>query len=297
MVDPARPTTRKVRFVSEHFSTHMLRADWEVARPVDPKIESALIRQALKLIPRAGAVVLSDYGKGVLTPKLIRAVIDEANKLGKAVVVDPKGTDFSIYRGATLITPNRKELEEATRRPAGSHDEIAVAAQALARTAGSKAVLVTLSEDGMLLQSGRGTGIHVPAYSVKVRDVSGAGDTVAAVLSVMLAAGADFESATRAANAGAAVVVGKPGTATVSIAELRSRLLPAATLAAGGKIVDDSARSRPGWPNGAPRTCGSASPTAYSISSTPATSRCWRRRAPSATAWWWGSTATLRLSG
>jgi D-beta-D-heptose 7-phosphate kinase/D-beta-D-heptose 1-phosphate adenosyltransferase len=239
VVDRQRPTTRKLRFVSEHYSTHLLRADWEVARPVDAKTESALIRQALKLLPRAGAVVLSDYAKGVLTPRLIRAVIGRAKKLGKPVIVDPKGSDFSIYRGATVVTPNRKELAEATRLPVATHAELAAAAGALAHSVGSKAVLVTLSEDGMMLHASRAEPVHVPAYSVKVRDVSGAGDTVAATLAVMLAAGADFESAMRAANAAASVVVGKSGTAAVSAAELRARILPAATLASEQKIVFD----------------------------------------------------------
>ena len=239
IVDKQRPTTRKLRFVSEHYSTHMLRADWEVARPVDAKTEAALIKQALALLPKAGAVVLSDYAKGVLTPKLIRAVIDRAKKLGKPVIVDPKGADYSIYRGATVITPNRKELADATRQPVSTHDELAAAAQTLARAVGSKAVLVTLSEDGMMLHASRAAPVHVPAYSVKVRDVSGAGDTVAAALAVMLAVGADFESAMRAANAAASVVVGKSGTATVSAEELRARILPPASRAPEEKIVLD----------------------------------------------------------
>ena len=239
VVDRQRPTTRKLRFVSEHYSTHLLRADWEVAKPVDARTEAALIRQALKLLPRAGAVVLSDYAKGVLTPRLIRAVIGRAKKLGKPVIVDPKGSDFSIYRGATVVTPNRKELAEATRLPVDTHAELAAAAGALARAVGSKAVLVTLSEEGMMLHASRAEPVHVPAYSVKVRDVSGAGDTVAATLAIMLAAGADFESAMRAANAAASVVVGKSGTAAVSAAELRARILPAATLASEEKIVFD----------------------------------------------------------
>ena len=238
-VDRQRPTTRKLRFVSEHFSTHLLRADWEIAKPVDAKTEAALIKHALKLLPKAGAVVLSDYGKGVLTPRLVRTVIERARKLGKPVIVDPKGSDFSIYRGATIVTPNRKELAEATRLAVGSHAEIAAAASALARVAGSKAVLVTLSEEGMLLHERHAAPVHVPAYSVRVRDVSGAGDTVAAALAVMLAAGADFESAMRAANAAASIVVGKSGTATVSTAELRARILPAATRAPEEKIVSD----------------------------------------------------------
>jgi D-beta-D-heptose 7-phosphate kinase/D-beta-D-heptose 1-phosphate adenosyltransferase len=238
VVDATRATTRKVRFVSEHHSTHMLRADWEVATPIDAGSEDALIGHVVKALPRAGAVVLSDYAKGALTPRVIRAVIDAANAAGKPVVVDPKGRDYGIYRGATLITPNRQELADATRRAANSDAEIVTAAAELGHALGTQAVLVTRSEDGMTLV-GKGAPVHVPAYPVRVRDVSGAGDTVVAVLAAMLALDADFESAMRAANAAAAVVVGKRGTATLSIAELRSRILPAATLAPEEKIVFD----------------------------------------------------------
>ena len=238
VIDPARQTTRKVRFVSEHHSTHLLRADWESAAPINAAAEEALIAHAIKAMPGAGSVVLSDYAKGALTPRVIRAVIDAANKLSKPVIVDPKGRDYSIYRGATLITPNRQELAEATGTVARSDDEVAEAALGLARALGAKAVLVTRSEAGMTLVVD-GAPIHVPAYPVRVRDVSGAGDTVVAVLSAMLAMNADFESAMRAANAAAAVVVGKRGTATLSVAELRSRILPAASLAPEEKIVFD----------------------------------------------------------
>jgi D-beta-D-heptose 7-phosphate kinase/D-beta-D-heptose 1-phosphate adenosyltransferase len=238
VVDGTRQTTRKVRFVSEHFSTHLLRADWEMAAPIDAGSEDSLIGHVIEAMPRAGAVVLSDYAKGTLTPRVIRAVIDAANALGKPVVVDPKGRDYSVYRGATLITPNRQELADATHRVAQSDDEIAAAATELGRAVNAQAVLVTRSEAGMTLV-GKGAPIHVPAYPVRVRDVSGAGDTVVAVLSAMLAMKADFESAMRAANAAAAVVVGKRGTATLSVAELRSRILPAATLAPEEKIVFD----------------------------------------------------------
>jgi D-beta-D-heptose 7-phosphate kinase/D-beta-D-heptose 1-phosphate adenosyltransferase len=238
VTDVGRRTTRKVRFVSEHHSAHLLRADWEPASPVDSKSEDALIGHAIKAMPKAGAVVLSDYAKGALTPRVIRAVIDAANKAGKPVVVDPKGRDYGIYKGATLITPNRQELADATHSQAQTDDQIAAAAAELGRMLGAKAVLVTRSEAGMTLV-GEGAAIHVPAYPVRVRDVSGAGDTVVAVLSAMLAMQADFESAMRAANAAAAVVVGKRGTATLSVAELRSRILPAATLAPEEKIVFD----------------------------------------------------------
>jgi D-beta-D-heptose 7-phosphate kinase / D-beta-D-heptose 1-phosphate adenosyltransferase len=239
VADRSRPTTRKLRFVSEHHSTHLLRADWELAKPVSGDVEARLIARALAALPRAGAVVLSDYAKGVLTPKLIRAVIDRAAKLGKPVIVDPKGIDFSIYRGATMITPNRKELAEATHRPVGTLAEVESAAAALARATASPAVLVTLSEDGMALHRRGKPAVHVPAYPVKVRDVSGAGDTVVAVMAVLLAMGADHETAMRSANAAASVVIGKSGTATVSAAELRARILPAAALAPEEKIVFD----------------------------------------------------------
>jgi D-beta-D-heptose 7-phosphate kinase / D-beta-D-heptose 1-phosphate adenosyltransferase len=239
VIDPSRPTSRKVRFVSEHFSTHLLRADWELAKPVDADVEEALIERVSLALPRAGAVVLSDYAKGVLTPKVIQAVISRARKSGLPVIVDPKGIDFTIYRGATVITPNRKELAEATRRLVATADELASAAAELGRSVGSDAVLVTLSEEGMMLHAEGAEPVHVPAYPVRVRDVSGAGDTVVAVLATLLALGSEFEAAMRAANAAASVVVGKRGTATVSIAELRSRLLPAAALASEEKIAFD----------------------------------------------------------
>ena len=239
--DASRPTTRKVRFVSEHFSTHMLRADWELAQPASGEIEQKLIDAILPLLARADIVLLSDYAKGVLTARVIRNVIDGAKKLSKRVIVDPKSANFAIYRGATLLTPNRKEFSEATRSRADTDQAIADAAQDAMQLADCEAILVTQSEHGMTLVSRKGEAIHVPALPVKVRDVSGAGDTVAATLALTLAAGADWETALRMANAAAAVAVGKKGTATVTPPELRRRILPHAFLAAEEKIVGDGA--------------------------------------------------------
>ena len=235
--DPSRPTTRKVRFVSEHFSTHMLRADWELAAPASASIEQKLIDAILPLLPRTDIVLLSDYAKGVLTARVLRNVIDAARKLGKRVIVDPKSANFAIYRGATLLTPNRKEFAEATRSRADTTQSIAEAAQDAMQLADCDAMLVTQSEHGMTLVPRGGEAIHVPAHAVKVRDVSGAGDTVAAMLAVTLAAGADWETALRMATAAAAVAVGKRGTAIVTSAELRRIILPHAFLAAEEKIV------------------------------------------------------------
>src|ERR1700754_2526990 len=216
VVDPSRPTTRKVRFVSEHFSTHMLRADWERAAPAASEIEQKLIDTILPQLDRADIVLLSDYAKGVLTARVIRNVIDAARKAGKRVIVDPKSANFAIYRGATLLTPNRKEFAEATRSRADSDQTIAEAARDAMILADCEAMLVTQSEDGMTLVTRKGEAVHVPALPVKVRDVSGAGDTVAAVLAAALGAGADWEAALRMANAAAAVAVGKRGTARVT---------------------------------------------------------------------------------
>jgi D-beta-D-heptose 7-phosphate kinase/D-beta-D-heptose 1-phosphate adenosyltransferase len=168
---------------------------------------------------------------------VIRNVIDAAKKLGKRVIVDPKSANFAIYRGATLLTPNRKEFAEATRSRADTDRSIAEAARDAMILADCEAMLVTQGEHGMTLVTRKGETVHVPALPVKVRDVSGAGDTVAAALSLALAADADWETALRIANAAAAVAVGKTGTAVVTPAELRRKILPTASLAAEEKIV------------------------------------------------------------
>ena len=250
VVDPSRPTTRKVRFVSEHFSTHMLRADWERATPAAGAIEQQLIDEILPQLDRADIVLLSDYAKGVLTARVIRNVIDAARKRNKRVIVDPKSANFAIYRGATLLTPNRKEFSEATRSRAETEQEIASAAQDAIQLADCEAILVTQSERGMTLVPRQGEAIHVPAYPVKVRDVSGAGDTVVAVLAVALAANAGWEESLRMASAAAAVAVSKKGTASVTATELRRKILPHAFLAAEEKIVatsDDLDRYLSDW--------------------------------------------------
>lgn len=235
--DPSRPTTRKVRFVSEHFSTHMLRADWEQAQPASDEVESKLIEAILPQIARADIVLLSDYAKGVLTARVIRHSIDAARKFGKPVIVDPKSLNWAIYRGATLLTPNRREFSETTRSRADTPQSIVDASEDVMRLADCEAILVTQGEHGMTLVPRTGAAVHVPAFPVKVRDVSGAGDTVAAALAVSIAAGADWDTALRMASAAAAVAVGKQGTASVSADELRRKILPHAYLAVEEKVV------------------------------------------------------------
>src|SRR6516164_341931 len=133
LIDQSRPTTRKARFVSEHHSTHLLRADWELAQALNPKTEKALVDRTLAALPRAASVVLSDYAKGTLTPRVIQEVIHAAKNAKIPIIVDPKAIDYSIYRGATVIKPNRKELAEATRRRADSDEDVIAAASELNR--------------------------------------------------------------------------------------------------------------------------------------------------------------------
>ena len=211
-----------------------------LAAPASEAIERQLIDTAVAALPRADIVLLSDYAKGVLTARVVRHIIDAARKLGKRVIVDPKSANLAIYRGATLLTPNQKEFAEATRRRIHSDEDIADASIEALRSADAEAVLVTRSEQGMTLAHRDGNLIHVPAQPAKVRDVSGAGDTVVAVLAVALAANASWEDALRCATAAAAVAVSKPGTATVSLAELRRKILPHASLTAEEKIASSA---------------------------------------------------------
>jgi D-beta-D-heptose 7-phosphate kinase/D-beta-D-heptose 1-phosphate adenosyltransferase len=226
VVEPSRTSTRKMRFVSEKHSTHVARADWETSTPVSKATEDAVIGHATKAVAQAGAVVIADYALGMLTDRVVRAVVDAANKAGKAVLVDPRGRDYSRYAGATLIKPNRQQLVEVVNRNLETDSEITEAAQQIRAATKSKAVLVTRSEAGMTLVTDA-EPLHVPAHPVRVRDVSGAGDTVSAALALSLASGLSLDAAMRVANAAAAVVVSKRGTATATLSELRVRLLGA----------------------------------------------------------------------
>ena len=239
VLDADRPTTQKERFVSEQHSTHLLRADWEETHALPKHGEEEILANALKALPTCGALVLSDYGKGVLAPHVVEKLIAEARKLKKPVVVDPKSHDYTTYRHATVITPNRAELSRAAHKELRKTDEIVKAAAELIARASLDAILVTRSEDGMTLVRARGDAVHIPSHPVKVRDVSGAGDTVVATLATMLAMGTDLEAATRAANAAAAVVIGKRGTAAVNFIEMRAVLVPSALRAHDEKIARD----------------------------------------------------------
>jgi D-beta-D-heptose 7-phosphate kinase/D-beta-D-heptose 1-phosphate adenosyltransferase len=170
--------------------------------------------------------VLSDYGKGVLTGDVAQQLIAGAKNLGRKIIVDPKGRDYARYRGADVVTPNRKELFEATGLPVETEAQIVHAAQTLQREFAFGAVLVTRAEDGMSLITADAVR-HYPGEAKEVYDVSGAGDTVAATLAAALAAEAPLADAARLANIAGGIVVGKVGTAVARPAELLDALAPA----------------------------------------------------------------------
>ena len=230
----ARPTICKTRFVAGR--QQVVRADDESTRALQPAEEAGLLAAIDAQLDRAQAVILSDYGKAALSARIIGHVIAQSRGRGIAVFVDPKGSDFGRYRGATCITPNQKELSLAAGLPVGDETEVVAAARAVMAAADSAAILATRSEHGMILVEAQGGVTNVPARAREVFDVSGAGDTVIAALALAHAAGRPLALAMHIANAAAGVVVSKLGTATADIAEVLHEL-DEQDLAAGGSSL------------------------------------------------------------
>ena len=211
--DPSLPTTVKLRVIGRQ--QQLLRIDFETAP--SHEVLAAKLADYERMVAAADLVILSDYGKGGLAH--IASMISSARTSGKKVLVDPKGDDFSRYRGATMLTPNRTEFRHVV-GTWSSEGELTRKAQALREELALEALLVTRSEEGMSLFTA-GSALTIPAQAREVFDVSGAGDTVIATIGVLLAAGASFADAVHVANEAAGVVVGKLGTAVVHPHELR----------------------------------------------------------------------------
>ncbi len=236
VVDPQRPTIEKTRMLS---GVHqMLRVDWEDTSPLGAPRVAALVAAAERAIDRADAVVLSDYGKGVLAQDVLPRAIEAARKKRIPCLVDPKREDFRAYRGATLITPNRKEAEAALGSRIARLDELPAAADELIRRADLESIVITLGPEGMYYRMRDGREGRAPAQARAVFDVTGAGDTVVAHLALYLADGFDMETAIALANHAAGIVVGRLGTYSVTRAELAARL--SEQLARTGKLVDEA---------------------------------------------------------
>jgi D-beta-D-heptose 7-phosphate kinase/D-beta-D-heptose 1-phosphate adenosyltransferase len=228
------PTITKTRIVGGR--QQMLRLDSENLAPHGDADHERLLAKVLERLPQCHAVVLSDYAKGVLAPKLCQAVIAESRRLGIPVLVDPKTADFSRYRGATSICPNLQELSVASREDVRDLEAMLTAAERMVGEFDLQYLTATLSEKGIaVIRSG--SRYLAPALARQVFDVSGAGDTVIAVLALCLASGLAIEPSVQLANVAAGIVVGKVGTVPVERFELLAALAPDIALHAEDKVL------------------------------------------------------------
>jgi len=216
--DSSRPTTVKTRVLAG--SHQLVRVDREVTDTVSAVIEDELIGKLGDYIEQADMVILSDYNKGLFSPSLTQRVITEATKRGKKVVIDPKGLNYEKYKGAFIIKPNRKELAEAAKvEKINSIESLQEASKVIFGQTGSEYIVVTLSEEGMVILS-ESEYMALPVKATEVFDVTGAGDTVLATIAYFIAAGLTIAEACELANHAAAIVIRHVGSATTTIDEI-----------------------------------------------------------------------------
>jgi D-beta-D-heptose 7-phosphate kinase/D-beta-D-heptose 1-phosphate adenosyltransferase len=219
LADATRPTTLKTRIVAHH--QQMIRADRESKAPLHEATEDALLAAFTAALATADAVIVSDYDKGVLTPRVLQNALAAA--ADKITCLDPKLKNFALYRPVTVITPNQLEAERATGIDITDEETLLAAAQRIRELLACPHVLITRGEHGMSLFGDEGV-THIPTMAQEVYDVTGAGDTVIATLALALAAGATITEAAVIANHAAGIVVGKVGTATLSRDDLRKAI-------------------------------------------------------------------------
>jgi D-beta-D-heptose 7-phosphate kinase/D-beta-D-heptose 1-phosphate adenosyltransferase len=222
--DPSRPTTRKTRYVSK--TSQILRVDEELRHGLDGSAAAAAIQFLARRPFPFRAVLLSDYGKGMLSRPVIASAIEAAHSAGALAVVDPKGRDYSIYRGVDLLTPNREEAEAATGVQIHGTDALDLhrAAARLREITGVRSASITLGKDGIYFEDENGAGHVLPTEARQVFDVTGAGDAVVAIVTLARCCGLSLRDSLRLANVGAGIVVGHFGTWAVSRAELLAAL-------------------------------------------------------------------------
>jgi rfaE bifunctional protein kinase chain/domain len=213
-----RRTTVKTRIIAH--SQQVVRVDREETGPLAESTENALWEQVSRLLPEVDVVIVSDYAKGTLTEGLVARLITEAKELSKPVLIDPKGKDYSKYRGASLMTPNRREAAEACHLESETQNLVEVAGKSLLLELALNAVLITQGEDGMTLFCEDTAPLHLEAMAQEIFDVTGAGDTVIACIGAALGAGADYREAAVMANLGASLVIQHVGTTFVSAERL-----------------------------------------------------------------------------
>ena len=220
--EPSGPTTVKTRVIAHH--QQVVRVDRERKSPPDPSVISRLVAHVRKQLDAVDAVVIEDYGKGVITRALLEEVVPLARSRKKLITVDPKEEHFDLYHQVTAITPNRAEAGEAVRRELETEQAVVHAGHELLTRLRCEAVLITLGEDGMCLCERSGRCTRIPTVAQEVFDVAGAGDTVIGIFTLALAGGASMPEAARLANHAAGIVVGKVGVAVATPQELLARL-------------------------------------------------------------------------
>jgi D-beta-D-heptose 7-phosphate kinase / D-beta-D-heptose 1-phosphate adenosyltransferase len=231
--DVARPTTVKTRVLAAHHQ--LLRFDVESCVACSDEHAAAVIARVQERLGHSQVVILSDYGKGLLRPSVVRNLIEQCQRAGTPILIDPKGRDYAVYRGASLLTPNRREAAAAIGFALDSQADVTRAGRQLLHEHALGSCLITLSEDGMALFEADQEH-RLPTQAREVFDVTGAGDTVIAAIAFGLATGLPMLEACRFANSAAGVVVGKLGSATVTLAELASAKRSASTLEPAAKI-------------------------------------------------------------
>jgi len=222
LIDPRRPMTVKTRIVAH--SQQVVRFDRETEGPLSQGYADSLASYVREMIPKADSVVIADYGKGVVTEELVRAVTQISKKEKRAVALDPKINRFHLYRDITVVTPNSQEASMAAGIEITDENSLKEAGEKLLDRFNCEAVLITRGEDGMALFERRKDMIFIPTTAKEVFDVTGAGDTVIGVLALALAAGTSFAEAAVISNFAAAVVVGKFGPATVTVEEVNAAM-------------------------------------------------------------------------
>ena len=253
VVDPSRPTTTKERFLGRAANRHahqILRVDTESRTPLDEALAARMAGEVVALIPEFAAtphaaVLISDYAKGVCTPELVASVIAAGRAAGVPVLIDPaRGADYAIYRGATLIKPNRLEAESALDHAIASPVEALRAAATLRERHDFEAVVITLDREGLVLATAAGAE-HFPITPRAVYDITGAGDMVLAMLGLGLAAGLPLPVATQLANVAAGLEVQQPGVTPISRADVLcelERLSPVVPDVVRPRLPDESRR-------------------------------------------------------
>ncbi|MFA5388657.1 MAG: D-glycero-beta-D-manno-heptose-7-phosphate kinase [Candidatus Omnitrophota bacterium] len=222
VADDSRPTTLKTRVVAHH--QQVVRIDREKIDGISTAVSDKIINYVKDVIDEMDAIVIEDYGKGVISARLLKEVLAIAKKKKKIITVDPKEEHFSYYKGVTAITPNHHEAAQAAGIKVKDNESILKIGAALLKKLNCEGVLMTLGENGMRLFERSGSITHIPTVAQEVFDVSGAGDTVISVFTLALALGANMKDAAYISNIAAGIVVGKVGIAVITQKELIERL-------------------------------------------------------------------------